>query len=159
MNRSMLYLSMFEYTLRPKDLVDLLGCMYLTFKNRSLYAQAIEFFLTGAQNWSLDFGQLLRNISETEKPMREINGSLFYMVRHNRCSIYKRLGHDAAHCNMRSSPQSSSGQRGRYNSEPAQRANVTLQQYTHNDREKYEWEKSIQHPRIYVECKWTQFRD
>ena len=34
MNRIMLYLRMFEYTLRPKDLVDLIGCMYLTFKNR-----------------------------------------------------------------------------------------------------------------------------
>jgi len=87
MNRSMLYLSMFEYTLRPKDLVDLLGCMYLTFKNRSLYAQAIEFFLTGAQNWSLDFGQLLRNISETEKPMREINGSAFHF-RTSNCSTW-----------------------------------------------------------------------
>ena len=142
MNRIMLYLRMFEYTLRPKDLVDLIGCMYLTFKNRSLYVQARDKFLSGAQNKTLDFGQLLRNISETEKAMREINGSasesfqeeqLFYM-RHDRCSICKRLGHDAAHCNTRSSSQPSTNQRGRYNSEPSQRANVTLQQYTHSDR-------------------------
>jgi len=133
---------MFEYTLRPKDLVDLIGCMYLTFKNRSLYVQAKDKFLTGAQNRSLDFGQLLRHISETEKAMREINRGasdpfqeeqVFYM-RRDRCSICRRLGHDASHCILRSAPQPSTSQRGRYSLEPAQRANFTLQQYTPIDR-------------------------
>ena len=105
LNRIILYLCMFEYTLRPKDLVDLIGCMYSTVKNQSPFVQARDRYLTGAENRTLDFGQLLRDIRETEKAMREINGSasepfqeerLFY-TRHNRCSICRRLGDDAAY--------------------------------------------------------------
>jgi len=77
MNRIMLYLRMFEYTLRSKDLVDLIGCsMYLTFKNQSLFVQARDKYLTGAQNRTLNFSQLSPfpcNIHENEKAMRGIN--------------------------------------------------------------------------------------
>jgi len=34
--RTFLQLYTFEYTLRSKDHKDLIGCMYLTFRNRSL---------------------------------------------------------------------------------------------------------------------------
>ena len=73
MNRIFLHLRMFEYTLRLKDLIDLIGCMYLTFRNRSLFVQTRDKFLSAAmQNTLLDFKSLARNILETENAMREL---------------------------------------------------------------------------------------
>jgi len=48
----------------------------LTFKNRNLYVQAKDKYLTHAKNNTLDFGVLLRNISETEKAMKELGGDV-----------------------------------------------------------------------------------
>jgi len=149
MNRIMLYLRMFEYTLRPKDLVDLIGCMYLTFKNRSLYVQAKDKYLTHAKNNTLDFGVLLRNISETEKAMKEIGGDmmrpfqdeqLFYMeYTARKCRICKNPGHLASRCNMRKNIQSSAGQRGNNPSETSQKANIARQPLSQYENKQFSY--------------------
>ena len=72
MNRIFLYLRIFEYTLRSKDLIDLIGCMYLTFRNRSLFVQTRDKFLSAAMQNTLDFKSLERNILETENAMRHL---------------------------------------------------------------------------------------
>ena len=53
-NRILLYFRMFEYSLRTKDLIDLIGCMYMTFKNRSLFVQTRDKCLSAAKNGRLD---------------------------------------------------------------------------------------------------------
>ena len=72
MNCIFLHLRMFEYTLRSKDLIDLIGCIYLTFRNRSLFVQTRDKFL---KSNTLDFksqARNSRNILETENAMREL---------------------------------------------------------------------------------------
>jgi len=72
MNRIFLYVRVFEYTLRSKDLIDLIGCMHLTFQNRSLFVQTRDKFLSAAMQNTLDFKSLTSNILETENAMREL---------------------------------------------------------------------------------------
>ena len=72
MNRIFLHLRMFEYKLRSKDFIDLVGCMYLTFRNRSLFLQTRDKFLSATMQNTLDFKSLARNILETENGMREL---------------------------------------------------------------------------------------
>ena len=117
--------------------------MYSTVKNQSPFVQARDRYLTGAENRTLDFGQLLRDIRETEKAMREINGSasepfqeerLFY-TRHNRCSICRRLGDDAAYIPTRGQLLNQVLVKEDGTIRNPQRAYVTLRQYTHNDKE------------------------
>ena len=53
-------------------LIDLIDCMYLTFRNRSLFVETRDKFLSAAMQNTLDFKALPRNILETENAMREL---------------------------------------------------------------------------------------
>jgi len=60
-----------------KNSVDLIGCMYVIFKNMGIYVQVRTKYLTHVKNNNLDFGLLLRNISETNMAMMiEIGGEI-----------------------------------------------------------------------------------
>jgi len=111
--------------------------MNLTFKNRSSYVQAKDKYLTHAKNNTLDFGVLLRNMSETEKAMKELGGDvmkpfqdeqLFYVnFTSKKCRICKNPDHLASRCNMRKSIHSSEGQKSNNLSETSQKANMARQ--------------------------------
>jgi len=107
-NRTLLYFRMFEYTLRTKDLIDLIGCMYMTFKNRSLFVQTRDKCLSAAKNGRLDIQAISRNIVETESAMRDLGQTLaddalseqLFFAHQDRktCYICNLPGHIAARC-------------------------------------------------------------
>jgi len=72
MNRIFLLNCMFEYTLRSKDLIDLICCKYLPFRNRSLLVQTRDKFLSAAMQNTLDFKSLAKNILEIENAIQEL---------------------------------------------------------------------------------------
>ena len=99
---------MFEYTLRKKDLIDLIGCMYMTFKNRSLFVQTRDKCLSAAKNGRLDIQAISRNIIETESAMRDlgqmltddaVSKQLFLAHQDKRvCHVCNVPGHIASRC-------------------------------------------------------------
>ena len=95
-NRILLYFRMFEYSLRTKDLIDLIGCMYMTFKNRSLFVQTRDKCLSAAKNGRLDIQAISRNIVETESAMRDLGQTHSYFLhirtgRHVTYVIYRDI--------------------------------------------------------------------
>ena len=107
-NRILLYFRMFEYSLRTKDLIDLIGCMYMTFKNRSLFVQTRDKCLSAAKNGRLDIQAISRNIVETESAMRDLGQTLaddalseqLFFAHQDRktCYICNLPGHIASRC-------------------------------------------------------------
>jgi len=76
MQRIYAYLRMFEYTLRPKDCVELIACMNAAFKHIYLFEQARNEILTKARNNALNLELLLRNIGEAEMARKVPNGGV-----------------------------------------------------------------------------------
>ena len=76
MQRIHAYLRMFEYTLRPKDFVELIACMNAAFKDRYLFEQARDEILTKSRNNALDLELLLRHIGEAEMARKAPNGGV-----------------------------------------------------------------------------------
>jgi len=96
--------------MRSKDLIDLIGCTYLTFRNRSLFVQTRDKFLSAAMQNTLDFKSLARNILETENAVRELRvtdlstdpvheAQLFALSQTLYCSIRRTSGnHNTKYC-------------------------------------------------------------
>ena len=76
MQRIYAYLRMFEYTLRPKDCVELIACMNVAFKDIYLFEQARDDILTKSRNNALDLRLLLRHIGEAEMARKASNGGV-----------------------------------------------------------------------------------
>ena len=110
MNRIFLHLRMFEYTLRFKALIDLICCMFLTFRNRGLFVQTRDKIISASMQNTFVFKSLARNILETENAVRELRvtdlstdpvheAQLFALSQTLYCSIRRTSGnHNTKYC-------------------------------------------------------------
>ena len=143
-NRILLYFRMFEYTLRTKDLIDLIGCMYMTFKNRNLFVQTRDKCLSAAKNGRLDIQAISRNIVETESAMRDLGQTLvddalseqLFLAHQDRkiCNVCNVPGHIASRCPNRVAMGLDSSNIPAVNSTFGTQRSYALQQHTSSEQ-------------------------